>query len=278
MKKCSNFVAAMKNRIFFVLLCLIGMSMYSVPAFSWGQEGHRVIAKIAYDNLTPKARKSVDKILGKRGMIYWSNWADEIKSDNIYPQSIKDGWHYQNLASGLSDSAIVAMVMDCPKVNGRLFSVHDSLVYNMAAERVYDSNRDHTLRFIVHLSGDLYCPMHMGRKEDQGGNLIPMEWFGKPTNLHEVWDDKLIESQGYSYSEYAQIIEDTYAPLKREIEQRSEAQLLLDNYHFTESIYAYQQVWDGNTYHYIYTWHELMEKQLYVAGIRLAKLLNEMFQ
>ena len=27
-----------------------------------------------------------------------------------------------------------------------------------------------------------------------------------------------------------------------------------------------------------YTWHELMEKQLYVAGIRLAKLLNEMFQ
>ena len=40
------------------------MSMYSVPAFSWGQEGHRVIAKIAYDNLTPKARKSVDKILG----------------------------------------------------------------------------------------------------------------------------------------------------------------------------------------------------------------------
>ena len=60
----------MKNRIFFVLLCLIGMSMYSVPAFSWGQKGHRVIAKIAYDNLTPKARKSVDKILGKRGMIY----------------------------------------------------------------------------------------------------------------------------------------------------------------------------------------------------------------
>ena len=97
----------MKNRIFFVLLCLIGMSMYSVPAFSWGQEGHRVIAKIAYDNLTPKARKSVDKILGKRGMIYWSNWADEIKSDNIYPQSIKDGWHYQNLESGLSDSGFM---------------------------------------------------------------------------------------------------------------------------------------------------------------------------
>lgn len=268
----------MKNRFFFVLFCLIGMSMYSVPAFGWGQEGHRVIAKIAYDNLTPKARKSVDKILGKRGMIYWANWADEIKSDNIYPQSIKDGWHYQNLESGLSDSAIVAMVMDCPKEGGRLFFVHDSLVYNMAAERVYDSNRDHTLRFIVHLSGDLYCPVHMGRKEDRGGNLVPMTWFGKKTNLHEVWDDKLIESQGYSYSEYAQIIEDTYGPLKREIEQRSEAQLLLDNYHFTESIYAYQQVWDGNTYHYIYTWHELMEKQLYIAGIRLAKLLNEMFQ
>ncbi len=268
----------MKKHILYVLVCLIGMSMYSLPAFSWGQEGHRIIAKVAYDNLKPKARKAVDKILGKRGAIYWANWADEIKSDNIYPQSISEGWHYQDLPAGLPDSAVMAFVSNSPKEGGKLFFVHDSLCYNMAAEKIYSTNSEHTLRFIVHLSGDLYCPVHMGRMEDKGANLIKMKWFGRETNLHAVWDTKLIESQGYSYTEYAQMLEDTYGPTKREIEQRSEAQLLLDNYHFIEAIYAYQQVWDGNTYHYIYTWREEMEQQLYIAGIRLAKLLNEMFQ
>jgi hypothetical protein len=173
---------------------------------------------------------------------------------------------------------VVAALTDYPKDGGRLFAVHDSLCFNMAAEKIYTTNAEHTLRFIIHLSGDLYCPMHMAHKDDKGGNTVKMKWFGRETNLHAVWDTKIIESQGYSYTEYAQMLEDTYSNQKREIEQMSEAQLLLDNYHFTESIYAYQQVWDGNTYHYIYTWRELMEKQLYIAGVRLAKLLNGIYK
>ena len=55
-------------------------------AFAWGAKGHRIVAQVAYDNLDCKARKHVDKVLGKHGMIYLSSWADEIKSDTIYPQ------------------------------------------------------------------------------------------------------------------------------------------------------------------------------------------------
>jgi len=55
----------------------------------------------------------------------------------------------------------------------------------------------------------------------------------------------------------------------------SEEELILRTYRLTGEIYTYQQTWDGNTYHYIYRWHIPMEEQLYIAGIRLAKLLNE---
>ena len=261
-----------------ILLILIACACtYSLPAFAWGQEGHRIIAKIAYDNLTKRARKQVDNILGDRGMIYWANWADEIKSDNIYPQSISDGWHYQDFQGGLSDSIVADALTHYPQEGGMLLCMLDSLELEVAGDRVMRTNAEHLLRFFIHLNGDRYCPMHMAHMDDKGGNAVKMKWFGRDTNLHAVWDSKLIESQGYSYTEYAQMIQDIYRAQKREIEKMTDEELLLETYHLTESIYRYQESWDGNTYHYIYTWHEFMERQLYIAGIRLAQLLNSIY-
>lgn len=263
------------KRTISILLILLCACAYSVPALSWGQEGHRIIAKIAYDNLSCKARRNVDKILGKRGMIYWANWPDEIKSDTIYPQSIKDGWHYQDFAGGMSDSLVADALVHYPAEGGNLYKALDSLVQEFSLQPSAIS-----LRFIIHLSGDRYCPMHMAHMDDKGGNSVRMAWFSRQpnTNLHAVWDTKLIDSQGYSYTEYAQKLEDEYADRKREIEQASDEELLLMSYHVTEEIYRYQETWDGNTYHYIYHWRQPMEWQLYVAGIRLAKLLNSIYK
>ena len=157
-------------------------------------------------------------------------------------------------------------------------TVLDSLEVEMAAEKVSISNANHILRFIIHLNGDRYCPMHMAHMDDRGGNDVKMKWFGRDTNLHTVWDTKLIESQGYSYTEYAEMLQDTYKDIKRRIEQMSDEQLLIESYHMTEAIYQYQEIWDGNTYHYIYTWRQPMERQLYIAGIRLAQLLNKIYK
>ena len=267
----------MKKTVFFILF--IGLLGYSLPAFSWGQEGHRIIAKIAYDHLTKKAKKQVDSVLGTRGIIYWANWPDEIKSDTIYPQSIKTGWHYQDFDGGLPDSLIADALIHYPTEGGNLFRALDSLtaiLQNTGVPGYRDT--EHVLRFVVHLCGDRYCPMHMAHMDDKGGNAVKMKWFGHNTNLHNVWDERLIDSQGYSYTEYAQMLEDMYGGERTAIEQASDRELLLLTYHLTEEIYAYQQTWDGNTYHYIYRWHKPMERQLYIAGIRLANLLNEIYK
>ena len=264
------------KRTLVIFLCVACACMQSLPVFGWGQEGHRIIAKIAYDNLSGKARKTVDKTLGKQGMIYWSNWPDEIKSDTIYAESIRDGWHYQDFAGGMSDSLVLDAMVHYPTEGGNMFRALDSL-----KQVLKDKKGDvHTLRFFVHISSDKYCPMHLAHMDDKGGNAVRMAWFSKNTNtnLHAVWDTKLIESQGYSYTEYAEKLELEYAWLKKDILAMSEEELVLRNYHFTEAIYEYQQTWDGNTYHYIYRWHTPMEEQLYIAGIRLAKALNELYK
>lgn len=259
----------MKQQLF-ALLCT---AMLLLPAnlWAWGQKGHRIIAEVAYHYLSCGARSKIDKVLGKHGMVYFANWPDEIKSDTLYPTS--HDWHFQDLDGGLSDSAVVAALTDYPKVGGNLFRATDSI---RALLKVDPKNHD-ALVFLIHFAGDRYCPMHIGHKDDLGGNRVKMKWFGSNTNLHTVWDTKLIDSQGYSYTEYAAFLIDKYGSEYKNVSKLTEADLILQSYHLTSEIYDYQQTFDGNTYHYIYKFHQPMEWQLYKAGVRLAVWLEEIY-
>lgn len=240
-------------------------------AYAWGPKGHRIVAQVAYDNLDCKARKHVDAVLGKHGMIYLSTWPDEIKSDTIYPNSFT--CHYQDLAGGLSDSAVVATLTDYPEEGGDLFMALDSLEVVLKKDKYCHD----ALVFYVHMMADRFCPMHVAHLDDKGGNAVRMKWFGSNTNLHSVWDGKLIEYKGFSYTEYANYLHDVYGHERKDILKMTEQETLLHTYHVTDAIYQYHPTWSGNTYHYAYRWVETAEYQMYMAGVRLAKHLNELF-
>ena len=250
--------------IFLAMLCI-------TTAFAWGPKGHRIVAQIAYDNLDSKARKHVDNVLGKHGMVYLSTWPDEIKSDTIYPTSFT--CHYQDLPGGMTDAEVVATLTDYPQEGGDLFMALDSL------ETVLTRQPDchDALVFYVHMMADRFCPMHLAHLDDKGGNAVRMKWFGQNTNLHSVWDSKLIENKGFSYTEYANYLYDVYGKQRKEILCMTEEETLLYTYHLTDSVYQYHPTWSGNAYHYAYRWAEAAEYQMYMAGVRLAKHLNELF-
>ena len=44
--------------------------------------------------------------------------------------------------------------------------------------------------------GDLHQPMHVSREEDKGGNTIQVNYSGVGTNLHALWDSKLLDHLG----------------------------------------------------------------------------------
>ena len=261
----------MKKLIF---TAVVGVLMVMpTEMWAWSQKGHRIIAELAYQHLSAGARNKIDKVLGKHGIVYVANWADEIKSDTIYPQSHKEGWHYQDMNAGMTDEEVIAAMKNYPKEGGSLFRVTDSLRTLLKK----DPNNHDALVFLVHIAGDRYCPVHMGHMDDAGGNKVKMKWFGSHTNLHAVWDSKIVDSQGYSYTEYAQFLMDKYGSECKRVQQMSEEELVVENYHVISDIYAYQETFDGNTYHYIYKFHQPMEWQLYKAGIRLAVWLEEIY-
>lgn len=255
---------------------LIAVILFLLPAvctFAWDALGHRVVAEVAYQNLNGKARKQVDIALGKRGMVYYSSWADEIKSDTIYPTSYD--WHFQNLPSGMTTAQLDSIYYNRPTNQGMLFYALDSLT-NRLKSGLRDNPDD--IKFIVHLMGDMFQPMHMGRPEDRGGNGCKMNWFSQKTNLHSVWDGKVAGAYVMSYSELAAYLKDYYGPQKRDIQRTSLIDCLHETYAIQNAVYEYQNLGDTNSYHYTYRFRQTAAYQLYAAGIKLAQLLNEIYK
>ena len=48
------------------------------------------------------------------------------------------------------------------------------------------------LKFLVHLVGDLYQPLHRPDHGDRGGNELGRRLSGNRSNLHHVWDSELV--------------------------------------------------------------------------------------
>ena len=57
-------------------------------------------------------------------------------------------------------------------------------------------DRAEALRFLIHFMGDLHQPMHVADNGDRGGNRRIVYLDGDSTNLHAVWDGKLLERAG----------------------------------------------------------------------------------
>ena len=253
------------------LFTAASLLLITVSSFAYDAVGHRIVADIAYNNLSEKARVQLDKVLGKKGMVYEATWADEVRSDNKYAYSYQ--WHYQDLDDNMT-SADIKKLLDNPTAEGEhLFFALDQMQTRLKK----DKNDTEALKFLIHFVGDLHQPMHIGRKDDKGGNKVDFNWFGRKTNLHSVWDGALIENQKMSYSEYSQYLQDKFEPRKAGFKKLGILQSIEASYAVRNLIYAYD-ISDTNNYHYVYQFGDKLDEMLYRGGIQLANVLNAIYK
>ena len=258
----------MKINKLLLTICFLGITL---SIFAYDAVGHRIIADIAYHNLTDKARSQVDKVLGVRGIVYEASWADDVRSDSKYAYSYQ--WHFQDLDDNMT-SADMKKLMDNPKAEGEhLFFALDTLTTRLKK----DKNDAEALKFLVHFVGDLHQPLHLGRKDDKGGNKVEMNWFGRKTNLHSIWDGAMIESERMSYSEFSRYLMDKYEPRKAEFKKHNLLQSVEAAYAVRNAIYSYNTS-DTNDYHYVYFFADKRDEMLYRGGIQLANILNALYK
>lgn len=252
-------------------LIILLLAVLPVPALqAYGPIGHRVIASIARNELSTGARKKIEKVIGTNGMIYFSTWADEVRSDSSYSYSYP--WHYQNLNTSITPETI-STLWDNPASEGEhLFYAIQQLTHRLKK----DKKDVEALKFLIHFTGDLYQPMHLGRQADLGGNKVAYTWFGEKSNIHRLWDSQLIDHYDMSYSELARYLTDKFTPQKRKLKKTALTGDLYQSYQLCVRIYNYDNR-DMNNYLYFYRFSPEQELQLYKAGLRLAQFLESIY-
>lgn len=261
----------LKPVIFFLFTFL-----FSAPqkAGAWGLNGHRIVGEIAEKYLTKKARKAVNAILGDESMAMSSNWADFIKSDPKYSRFYN--WHFVNIEAGKSCTEIKEFLASDTATDA--YTKINFLTAGLKQGSLPDSLKKEYLKLLIHIVGDLHQPLHVGHYSDLGGNKIKLLWFHDSTNLHQVWDEKLINFQLLSYTEFVKAI-NHISKLKMESwKTMSLSDWICDSYNIAAEIYSYAE--NSKTkldYSYNYKYLEILNEQLLKGGYHLAQVLNDIF-
>jgi hypothetical protein len=262
------------RKILFITILFVGFVLPRELS-AWSTTGHRVIAQIAGKNIKSKTKKKIDKLLNGYPMAYWANWPDFIKSDTTGQWKHTHIWHFVNAPEGLSKQDYINHIKNISQEN--IYSEIPKLEAILKNKKSSDDDKRTALYFLVHLMGDAHQPMHAGREEDLGGNKISVTWFKNPTNIHSVWDSKIIDNEGYSYTEYAKILNSIKKKEKRQLQVGTLDDWMYDTYVLANDIYANIKNGDELSYGYSYKYKYVMELQLQRGGLRLAKILDEVF-
>ncbi len=183
-------------RSFFVILVMLGL-LIPATARAWGGVGHRTIAAIAWDRLSPAARRDLRGLgLGRRGAFSAESlWADEVRSQEAYAWS--GPLHYLNVERGAQEIGRPAACDDDDR--GCVLGAIERFDEVLRDPGASTSARREAVAFLVHFVGDIHQPLHCGYGDDRGGNDLHLNFQGRPTNLHRLWDDQLIDARGSTW-------------------------------------------------------------------------------
>ena len=263
-----------------IMLLSIIVLTNSTAAFAWGPMGHDVVAAIAEQHLTKKAKKNISKILDGKSIVYYASWMDNIQNSPYWENGYNKTktWHYANVDKGLTYQTMTK------NPNGDVVTGLEFLTKELTEnfDNLTDSTKADYLKMIVHMVGDMHCPMHAGRLTDRGGNDMKVRWFGQDTNLHSLWDSKIVDAaRKWSCTEWVNHLDRTDKAFKKSVMSGTYEEWFVDTVNGAASIYEYAEstgVENPNfSYKFVYDFSPLLEDRLLVGGYRLAYVLNMIF-
>jgi hypothetical protein len=184
-------------RIFAPFL-LAGIFIAGAPhhANAWGLEGHRIVAALAYERLTPTAKRAIEGLIALsaaqdtptcpvHSLEDASTWPDCVRSLRRF--GYLTVMHYEDVPiCGLAVKSVY-----CP--DGRCITEETRrAIVVLKDTRRPPGERIQALEEITHLIGDLHQPLHAADNNDRGGNEVRVQVGGHETNLHHVWDDEVL--------------------------------------------------------------------------------------
>jgi hypothetical protein len=177
------------------LLCLL--LLLPAPAVrAWSEFGHRLVAELAYRQLSPSARAAVDDLLRDEPeptLAGIAGWADLVRDLTAYEHT--RAWHYVHIGDA---GCVFERARDCRGEDCVVAAIqrYAAVLADPARTR---AERVEALKFVVHFVGDVHQPLHANNRDDRGGNEFQVNLRGEGTNLHAVWDFHVLRAANLDF-------------------------------------------------------------------------------
>ncbi|MEP1304622.1 MAG: S1/P1 nuclease [Balneola sp.] len=199
----------------FIFSFLFSLTINPTSAISWNSTGHRVIAAIAWENLSSSAKTNIMNILKQApedsdlmdlydkdsehadkyyfmNAAYWPDIVRDRDEKTRYDKYHKGPWHYVGTYWKQTDEGPVDAegFVDDEHIVERITHFRETL----GDPRVSNGDKAVQIAWILHLVGDIHMPLHNTSRitdetpdGDRGGNSFELSdsW---PWNLHAYWD------------------------------------------------------------------------------------------
>ncbi|RKO98153.1 hypothetical protein CXG81DRAFT_11093 [Caulochytrium protostelioides] len=184
------------------LIAAVFIALYGPHlVIAWGNDGHQIAAMVADHFLSARARSAIDVLLnpkGKQGtrplatIADIASWADGVKRPGTCWAWTRN-YHYIDTNDDVAsyqcsyDDSRDCAYMQC--LTGAITFFTSKLSPHCAgsSSRSFGTHRF----FIVHFVPEIHQPLHVTSRA-RGGNDIPVRFDGRATNLHAVWDGKML--------------------------------------------------------------------------------------
>ncbi|MEJ5995823.1 S1/P1 nuclease [Pedobacter sp. Du54] len=262
----------MKLKSFYPILAIC----LTLMLVSWGYTGHRTIGFLTENHLTPNAKLAIKDLLGDTSISEACTWADDARREPQYANTAN--WHFLNLPLGLNyeDFQKYIDTLKSENVYSELINQEKILTNNNSTKQ----QKINALKFMMHFVGDLHQPMHISREEDKGGSTIQVNYNGKGTNLHSLWDTRMLEKEGLSAALLA-IKFDTISETDIKQWQKDPVMVWMwESYQISTVLYAEIAQMNNKTIDdtYYQKHMPIVQKRMQQAAIRLAGILNKIYR
>lgn len=240
------------------------------PALAWGSLGHRVVARLAEAQLSPRARAQVDRLLDEQGARHLADiavWADDLRDSNPALFKRTSRLHFVNFHSR---DCLYDPPRDCRDGECAVAAItHYAAILGDRSRP--DAQRAQALDFVVHFVADVHQPLHASSGDDFGGNDYQVRWHDRGSNLHRVWDSLMLDDAHLSAARYARLLADEQTPVDA---GGTPAQWAEESCRIARDVYPSTRT---ITTAYVERERPVAEQRLRQAGARLAGLLNREF-
>ena len=151
-------------------------------AMAWDNRSHSTIARIAEKHLTPRAKANIERYIDGHSVVYYASWMDYNRT--FPPYDVTHDWHVDYWTDAQRTDA-EGNPLPPQSVDNIKRIMREMSDFRSMPDSVVNIN----IKYLVHLVGDMHCPVHVNFAKYRP---LKIKWGKEQIKYHKFYDGYII--------------------------------------------------------------------------------------